>query len=281
MEFETSTIGSTTSENIDRAISHVETQSASASPRMQSRHAMILHLDEKAAFPHVLHSMSDSNFGDDNVVPNHHLPLRPDHALNNSTNAPERYSKAISQLDTSTRIFLSDQGVLKLPRGPITHALLAVFFKHVHPHVPVVDKAALLRDYSARTCSPLLLNSMFALASNFADEGLVIAVGVGTGSSTGEMADHFVQKARLLADFGLEHDHETQLVSFLLLTQMWQTWTMERNPRYWIGRAMNVGVGMGLFRRLVPTLTFLFPVLFLTAFLLTGYTRCGCLKKTC
>jgi hypothetical protein len=122
---------------------------------------------------------------------------------------------------------------------------------------------------------------MFALASHFADEGLVIAVGVGTGSSKGEMADHFVQKARLLADFALEHDHETQLVSFLLLAQMWQTWTVERNPRYWIGRAMNVGVGMGLFRRLVPTLIFLFPVLFLTALPLTGYTRCGCLKMTC
>ncbi|KAH6611800.1 hypothetical protein C7974DRAFT_429248 [Boeremia exigua] len=246
-----SSMDAATGENVDRAISHIENQTSGTSAQAQSGDGMsVIHVDEKAALPHVLGSISLlENQNGIHIVPNSHLPLRTADASNGSLGAPEWYSKALSQLGKSTRIFLSDQAILVLPRVPVMEALLGLFFEHVHPHFPVVEKDTLLEGYATRNYSLLVLNCMFALASHFASESLVMAAGVGTCGSKVELVDHFAEKARLLADFELERDREAQVAGFLLLTQMWQTWTMERNPRYWMSRAANVGMAMGLFRR--------------------------------
>lgn len=224
-----------TSDNIDRAVG----QCHDHVPHSTQAHGdVVMHVDEKGALAHMLNIIS----GPEKRADNRHLGLRISPAPRNSSWS----EKFLSRCNTSTRIFLADQGVFKTPRPFVADSLLRLFFDYVHPHIPVVEKAAVVESCSAKTCSPLLLNCIFFIASHFADASLVES---GEWQSKSEMSRSFFEKARLIADFDLEYDQITLIQSYLLLSQSWQTWAQERNARYWIGRAANVAMTMGLFRQ--------------------------------
>jgi hypothetical protein len=50
--------------------------------------------------------------------------------------------------------------------------LFSIFFNHVHPYIPIVNKAAFYRQWSTskESISPLLLETIFACAGRLSNE---------------------------------------------------------------------------------------------------------------
>ncbi|GME53322.1 uncharacterized protein LTHEOB_9514 [Neofusicoccum parvum] len=209
------------------------------SESLDSRDGVILHTEESAALSHVLKTAHN---GPENGYRDYHLQLGRPVTLPTA----DRYREALSNCDSTTRDFLVAKGVFDVPDAALTNALVQLYFDHIDPHIPVIHKTNFLEKYRNGTAPPLLLNSVLFLGSHYADEQVISASRWPSGA---DMAQTFFDRARLIADFELEQDQITLIQSFVLLAQRWQNCTQERNPRYWMSRAINVGMAMGLFRR--------------------------------
>lgn len=59
-----------------------------------------------------------------------------------------------------------------MPDDETIHQYLDVFFTHVHPYVPVLDRASFYRQWQTdrESVSPLVLEAIFALAGRIVDD---------------------------------------------------------------------------------------------------------------
>ncbi|PKX97276.1 Zn(II)2Cys6 transcription factor [Aspergillus novofumigatus IBT 16806] len=144
--------------------------------------------------------------------------------------------------------YLKFKGCLALPSSDICRELLRAHFHHVHPILPVVDAAQVLK-FEQQHDRPaewnlLLLWSIFFVAVNFIPVETCTAAGY---SSRKEMKEAMYSRAKCMYNNGGD-DKITQMQSALLLGFWHSEMNNHAQPWYWTGIAINLGQIMGLHR---------------------------------
>ncbi|KAM0119073.1 hypothetical protein ACP6JC_004225 [Aspergillus fumigatus] len=144
--------------------------------------------------------------------------------------------------------YLKFKGCLTLPSSDICRELLRAYFHHVHPILPVVDAAQVLK-FEQQHDRPaewnlLLLWSIFFVAVNFIPAETCTVAGY---SSRKEMKEAMYSRAKCMYNNGGD-DKITQMQSALLLGFWHSEMNNHAQPWYWTGIAINLGQIMGLHR---------------------------------
>ncbi|KAF7166272.1 hypothetical protein CNMCM5623_000029 [Aspergillus felis] len=144
--------------------------------------------------------------------------------------------------------YLKFKGCLTLPSSDICRGLLRGYFHHVHPILPVVDAAQVLK-FEQQHDRPaewnlLLLWSIFFVAVNFIPAETCTVAGY---SSRKEMREAMYSRAKCMYNNGGD-DKITQMQSALLLGFWHSEMNNHAQPWYWTGIAINLGQIMGLHR---------------------------------
>ncbi|KAH6657147.1 fungal-specific transcription factor domain-containing protein [Truncatella angustata] len=137
------------------------------------------------------------------------------------------YMAATQDLMPQDIAYLRSKGVFSVPTEPVCQALLAAYFQHIHPILPVVDAASVLTTFhngGASAVNILLLWSMFSVAANYVD------------------------KAVCYYDNGCEKDRISIIQSVSLLA-FWYSDLGERTESWhWMGIAIGLSQTLGLNR---------------------------------
>ncbi|RHZ55475.1 hypothetical protein CDV55_102915 [Aspergillus turcosus] len=144
--------------------------------------------------------------------------------------------------------YLKFKGCLTLPSSDICRGLLRAYFHHVHPILPVVDAAQVLK-FEQQHDRPaewnlLLLWSIFFVAVNFIPVETCTVAGY---SSRKEMKEAMYSRAKCMYNNGVD-DKITQMQSALLLGFWHSEMNNHAQPWYWTGIAIHLGQIMGLHR---------------------------------
>ncbi|KAG2012664.1 hypothetical protein GB937_007013 [Aspergillus fischeri] len=144
--------------------------------------------------------------------------------------------------------YLKFKGCLTLPSSDICRELLRAYFHHVHPILPVVDAAQVLK-FEQQHDRPaewnlLLLWSIFFVAVNFIPAETCTVAGY---PSRKEMKEAMYSRAKCMYNNGGD-DKITQMQSALLLGFWHSEMNNHAQPWYWTGIAINLGQIMGLHR---------------------------------
>ncbi|KAK6076369.1 cutinase transcription factor 1 beta [Seiridium cupressi] len=144
--------------------------------------------------------------------------------------------------------YLRSKGVFSVPSESVCQALLAAYFHHVHPILPVVDAAAVLiafRNGGASAINLLLLWSMFSVATNYVDNVVVRQAGY---QSHKDMKQSMFTRAKCFYDNGCEKERITIIQSVSLLA-FWYSDLGERTESWhWMGIAISLSQTLGLNR---------------------------------
>ncbi|CAK7218066.1 hypothetical protein SBRCBS47491_003380 [Sporothrix bragantina] len=163
-------------------------------------------------------------------------------------------SNQIARKYTSHELDRIPREAFTLPPKAVVDALLAAYFKHVHPGFPVLDKAAFLGQYRRRDpLNPLSLLVLQAVlmvgahvyreddAENGAVEGLV--------QDRAALKAAFFRRAKMLFDARFEWNRDVVVQAALLM--MWHSEGVEdigANSYYWVGVAARTALGLGMHR---------------------------------
>lgn len=141
-------------------------------------------------------------------------------------------------LDGSDWEFLRAKGALTLPTPYLQAALIRAYLEHIQPLLPVLDVGDFLQSFNARSgqLSLLLFQSVLFAGSAFVDVQLLVSAGFQTRTEARKV---FLDRARLLYDFGSEKNHLTVIQSLLLLTLWHELPSQHRNVAHWINVAIS------------------------------------------
>ncbi|KAI5368170.1 hypothetical protein Slin15195_G033040 [Septoria linicola] len=146
----------------------------------------------------------------------------------------------IEHLCADDQAFLHSQGCFDLPRPDLFRQLMLLYFKLVHPNLPIVLQNEFWSQWNGDTFelgtySLFLVRSMIYAASSYADLTLLSALGF---ASKREARKSCYRQAKLLFDFQAERDPVSNAQACLLLT--YETSTMElRINQSWLLHAIR------------------------------------------
>lgn len=132
---------------------------------------------------------------------------------------------------------------------------MQLFFKHVYPYTPVVDRLQLAQDYAQKRCSTFLLYSIFAITVPYASSGLIQNMSF---SSVTDAQREFFLRARLLYDFGCEKGQLNVLQGSIFMSSFQNSFAPDKDFRFWFNNAIHMATLMGLHQRFVLAMLFLF-----------------------
>ncbi|KAK5700337.1 hypothetical protein LTR17_023012 [Elasticomyces elasticus] len=136
--------------------------------------------------------------------------------------------------------YLRSKGAFSLPSKELPDELICLYFRHVHPLVPIVDAQSFLHQYlehGTQDVNLLLLWSMFFAAAN------------NSGYQTRKaMKRAMYQRAKCLYDSDYEPD-QLSLIQSVILLGFWYTDTEDRTGAWhWIGIAISLSQTLGFHR---------------------------------
>ncbi|KAG0086721.1 Transcriptional activator of fatty acid utilization [Podila epicladia] len=135
------------------------------------------------------------------------------------------------------------------PPTDLAEHLIDIYFKFVHPHLPVLHKNSFLRQY--RNPDPekkpplVLLNAMFALASRFTTNPEII----GHGDDPEGFGDEYFARAKKLVDLEYELPRQSSIQALLLMVTYRFT-SAKSGGRVWVmlGMAIRMAQDLGMHR---------------------------------
>lgn len=127
-----------------------------------------------------------------------------------------------------------------------SRTFLHLFFKHVYPYTPILDRRQFLDDYERGSCSSFLLWSIFANVTPYALPTLLLESGY-TEYATAQK--EFFSKARLLYDFGCEKGQLNLLQGSILLSSFQYSFAPDKDFRFWFHNAVRIALQMGFNKR--------------------------------
>ncbi|KAH8595050.1 fungal-specific transcription factor domain-containing protein [Bisporella sp. PMI_857] len=160
----------------------------------------------------------------------------------NTTSAQERELSVLSAVD---RAYLNDHNIYRLPSKLARDHLLRLFFKHVFPYTPILDRLRFLEDYNQDTCSTFLLYAMFANVIPYASKEYVLELGF---SDISKAQKEFFSRARLLFDSGCERGQLSLLQGSVLLSSFQNSFVPDKDFRFWFYNAVRIATQMGFHR---------------------------------
>ncbi|RSL99816.1 hypothetical protein CEP52_009510 [Fusarium oligoseptatum] len=154
--------------------------------------------------------------------------------------------RELGPLDEVDRAYLAQRRVHDLPSRSSCESMLQLFFKHVFPYTPVVDRVQVVSDFNQYRCSTFLIYSMFSITVPYASDELIHAMSFG---SVIEAQRTFFTRARLLFDFGCERSQLNLLQGCILLSSFQNSFAPDKDYRFWFNNATHMATRMGLHRR--------------------------------
>ncbi|KAF2206961.1 hypothetical protein CERZMDRAFT_102811 [Cercospora zeae-maydis SCOH1-5] len=147
---------------------------------------------------------------------------------------------AFEHLCKDDHAFLREQGCLELPQKGVFRDLMFIYFKFVHPNLPIVPQELFWSrwhgdEFVLGTFSLLLVRAMIYAASGYANASLLSALGF---ANRREARNASYRKAKLVFDFEADRDPISNAQSCLLLT--YETSTMQlRINSSWLAHAIR------------------------------------------
>ncbi|KAH7125996.1 fungal-specific transcription factor domain-containing protein [Dactylonectria macrodidyma] len=154
--------------------------------------------------------------------------------------------RELCRLDAVDRAYLAQRRVHDLPSPTCCDSMLQLFFTHVYPYTPVVDRVQLAYDFSQQNCSSFLLYAIFAITVPYAPSNLVQAMSF---ESITEAQKAFFTRARVLFDFGCERGQLNLLQGSIFMSSFQNSFAPDKDFRFWFNNAMHMATQMGLHRR--------------------------------
>jgi hypothetical protein len=124
--------------------------------------------------------------------------------------------------------------------------MLRLFFEHVYPYTPVVDRMQFCQDYMTGNASYFILHSILANAVPYASIDLIKEAGYG---SREEAQADSTQKARLIYDFGCEKNQLHLLQGSIILSSFQFSYSASKDHRIWFHNAIRIAIQMGLHKQ--------------------------------
>lgn len=175
----------------------------------------------------------------------------------NSKNSASRNfrSSRVPQLDNVINDFLAKKGVFDLPPTPQLwdccldalvnmsdwqtnrDILIKIYFDHVHPFAPVVNRVDFLNRYQSGDFSLLLLWSMLTSASIYASAELLSSCGFVDRSAAQES---FFFRAKLLHDFAVAETPLLMLQGSIILASVILDHPSDWDFEYWLHNAIRL-----------------------------------------
>ncbi|CAK7229198.1 hypothetical protein SCUCBS95973_007140 [Sporothrix curviconia] len=162
-------------------------------------------------------------------------------------------SNQIARKYTSHELDRIPREAFALPPKAVVDALLAAYFRHVHPGFPVLDKAAFLGQYRRRDprnpLSLLVLQAVLMVGAHVYREEDCAGQGQGLVDDRASLKAAFFRRAKMLFDARFEWNRDVVVQAALLM--MWHSEGVEdigANSYYWVGVAARTALGLGMHR---------------------------------
>ncbi|KIX09209.1 uncharacterized protein Z518_00288 [Rhinocladiella mackenziei CBS 650.93] len=148
-------------------------------------------------------------------------------------------------LDDADVAYLTSKGALSFPPRSICNELLRLYFAHIYPYAPVLDRVKLMRDYRANRHSVFVLQSILANVVPYTPKELLRQAGYEDRITAQKT---LYSKARLLYDSGCERNQLYLLQGSFMLSSLSFSYAIDKDYRYWLSNAGRIATRMGLHR---------------------------------
>lgn len=141
------------------------------------------------------------------------------------------------------------QGAFLLPSAELQDHLIDLYFKYVHPFIPVINRIEFMEEYREDRDKPSLMTrqAIFCVAARLSDHPELIGP---SGKST-KSAIVFYRRAKALFDIRFEGSFESSISTALILSlAVDNPLIMDQNGYYWVRVALAQANGIGLHRKL-------------------------------
>lgn len=167
----------------------------------------------------------------------------------------------LARLDRTDRDYIDQRHVHEVPTGQIwyisdtlsfaterltkadSESLLSLFFRHVHPYLPIIDHGFFMGEYRQNQCSTFVLYAMFVVALPHAPDSLLESIGLVDAQT------EYFTRAKILFDFGCENDELNLLQGSILLGSFQHYLDPIKNAGFWFSNATRLALQMGIHRR--------------------------------
>lgn len=124
-----------------------------------------------------------------------------------------------------------------------SNQLLKLFFEHVYPHYPILDRPHFLANYLHGQCSSFLLCSIFTASVPYAPRELISKLGF---SSPHAAQEEYFHRAKILHGLGCEMSELAVLQGSILLCSFAHYLDPIMDFRYWKSNATRLAFQLGV-----------------------------------
>ena len=128
----------------------------------------------------------------------------------------------------------------------ISEKLLGLYFQHVHPYTPVLERVEFLRGFTNGTYSTFLLQCIMTSVMPVTPSNLISIMGFANRSIAHRF---FFSKAQLLYDLEAERSQLCLLQGSLMLASSHFAFMVDKDCRFWLMNAVRLATQMGLHRK--------------------------------
>lgn len=154
---------------------------------------------------------------------------------------------------------------------------MKAYFDHVHPFLPVINRAEFIRGYESGDCSLFLLRVMLTPASLHASVDVLSACGF---SSCSAAQASFFAKANLLHDLVGDDDPLVMLQGSIILCTVILDHPTSRDFGYWFHNAINLATKLNLHDSYVPLSWAMPPVLCIKRIKIDNKALYSCVRES-
>ncbi|QKX59301.1 uncharacterized protein TRUGW13939_06433 [Talaromyces rugulosus] len=141
--------------------------------------------------------------------------------------------------------YLRQNGAFNFPEPENCLPAIRAYFAWFHPCFPILDRAEVAHRINTRDISPLLLQALLFIGTNYSDERSVLLMGFKDRS---EAKSLLYNRAKLLFEADWEQDNITTLQALFLMSFWRGSRSTARDVRYWLGVAITEAQLCGLHR---------------------------------
>jgi hypothetical protein len=141
--------------------------------------------------------------------------------------------------------YLREEGALTFPNTESCLPAVRAYFTWFHPCFPILDRADMARRISVMDISPLLLQALLFIGTNYCDENIALSMGFKDRSTAKYL---FYTRAKLLFEAGWEQDNITTLQALFLMSFWRGGGTTVWDTRHWLGVVITHAQSCGLHR---------------------------------
>lgn len=148
-------------------------------------------------------------------------------------------------VESNRENYLRQNGAFSFPEPENCLPAIKAYFTWFHPCFPILDRAEIAHRINTRNISPLLLQVLLFIGTNYSDERSVFLMGFKDRSEAKYL---LYNRAKLLFEADWEQDHITTLQALFLMSFWRGSRSTARDVRYWLGVAITQAQLCGLHR---------------------------------